>query len=202
MALYIRLLAGVMLAYLTIALSPLQADAQGTKVVVVNQARVVAESTAGQDMQRKVQAIGQSMASELESEANALETEGRALQSRTANLSQEAIAADTELRGLIESYARKQQALAVKQQKSRQELAMTEQNALNAFGQALQPVLDEVVRERSADIMVDRAVVAFAAPTVDVTDLVLSKINARTQTITVTRARIPDQQAAPATISQ
>jgi len=196
------LIAALTLIGVTIGLAPLDAAAQGSKIIVVNQARVASESAAGQDIQRKLQAIGQTMQSELSPEASALETEGRALQARTANMTPEAIQANAELMGMAQSYAQKQQALAIKQQRARQELALTEQNAINELGQALQPVLQQVFDERGADIMMDRAVVAFAGPSVDVTDDVIAKLNAATSTINVTRARIPDQQAAPATIDQ
>ncbi|MEM9668613.1 MAG: OmpH family outer membrane protein [Pseudomonadota bacterium] len=202
MAQFRMLIAALTLIAAPIGFLPTDASAQGTKIIVVNQARIAQESAAGQDMQRKLQAIGQTMQSELTPEASALETEGRALQSRTANMTQEAIATDPELVSLVQAFAQKQQGLAVKQQRARQELALTEQNAITSLGQALQPVLQQVYQEQGADIMLDRAMVAFASPAVDVTDQVITKLNAATTTIAVTRARLPEQQEAPATLSQ
>ncbi|MEO0881758.1 MAG: OmpH family outer membrane protein [Pseudomonadota bacterium] len=201
MASFRMLIAALTMTLAALTAFPMDASAQGSKIIVVNQARIAAESAAGQDLQRKLQAIGQTMQSELTPEASALETEGRALQSRTANMSQEAIAADPELVSLVQAFAQKQQALAVRQQVARQELALTEQNAVGELSRVLQPVLQQVFTERGADIMLDRAVVAFAGPSVDVTDDVIAKLNAATTTINVTRARLPEQQAPPATIN-
>ena len=196
------LIAALSFTVTALATLPLAASAQGTNIIIVNQGRSVAESAAGQDIQRKLQAIGQTMESELAPEASALETEGRALEARTANMTQEAMAAAPELVGLLKSFRQKQQQLLVTQQRIRQELALTEQNAINELNRVLQPVLEEVFNERGADIMMNRAMVVSASPGVDATDDVIAKLNAAATTINVTRARIPDQQAAPATINQ
>ncbi|MEO1406905.1 MAG: OmpH family outer membrane protein [Pseudomonadota bacterium] len=196
------LIAALSLTFIALSALPFEASAQGTKIIVVNQSRIVGESAAGQDIQRKLQAIGQTMQSELTPEASALETEGKALQSRTANMTQDAIAANPELMGMVQSFAQKQQALAIKQQRIRQELALTEQNAINELNTVLQPVLEQVFDEQGADIMMNRATVVAAGPNVDVTNDVIAKLNAAATTINVTRARLPEQQAAPATIDQ
>ncbi|MEM7662982.1 MAG: OmpH family outer membrane protein [Pseudomonadota bacterium] len=196
------LIAALSLTFIALSALPFEASAQGTKIIVVNQSRIVGESAAGQDIQRKLQAIGQTMQSELSSEGSALETEGNALQSRTANMTQEAIAANPELMSLVQSFAQKQQALIVKEQRIRQELALTEQNAISQLNTFLQPVLEQVFDEQGADIMMNRATVVAAGPNVDVTDDVIAKLNAAATTINVTRARLPEQQAAPATIDQ
>ncbi|MEL6324880.1 MAG: OmpH family outer membrane protein [Pseudomonadota bacterium] len=195
-----RIFAAAALAVVTIASAAQPVFAQGTKIIVVDNARVVRESVAGQDMANKIQAIGQAMQTELSGEATALETERSALESRTQNMTREAIAADTQLTGQAENFARKAQTFQAKRQVNARQLALTEQNALNSFGQALDPILQQIVQEQGADILLDRSVVAFAGPTVDVTDTVIARLNAAVPSIAVTRAQLPQQQAAPQTL--
>ena len=174
------------------------AQAQGTTIVVIDQARILRESAGGQDIQRKLQAIGQTIQSEIQSEQSALATEGRALEGRLANKSEEAIRADTALVSQMQSFQRKQQAFVQKSQVRQQELAQTEQNAIAEFYAALEPVLEQVLAERGGDLMLERSAVLFAQPALDATDLAISKINAIKPTVTVSRVRLPTQPAAGA----
>ena len=173
------------------------AAAQGTKIVTFDQARVMRDSTGGKDIAQKVLAIGNSMKTELESEGRALDTEGKSLEARTANLTREAIANDAGLRTQVESFARKRAAFQQKGQIRQAELQQTEQTAWAEFFKKLQPIVQEVANERSAQIVLERSAITYAAPTLDTTDLIISKMNARAPSFTVTRARI---QTPPQTV--
>ena len=183
------------LVFASLAYPTPSADAQGATIVVIDQARILRESAGGQDLQRKLQAINQTIQSELQSEQSALETEGRALQSSTANKSAEVIRADTALVSQMQSFERKRQSLAQKSQIRAQELQQTEQNAITEFYTALEPVLEQVMAERGGDIMLERSSILFAGPALDATDLAISKINATKPTVTVSRVRLPTQPA-------
>lgn len=174
------------------------AQAQGANIVVIDQARILRESAGGQDIQRKLQAIGQTIQAELQAEQSALGTEGRALEGRLANKSEEAIRADTGLVSQMQSFQRKQQAFVQKSQVRQQELAQTEQNAIAEFYGALEPVLEQVLAERGGNLMLERSSVLIAQPALDATDLAISKINATKPTVTVSRVRLPTQPAAGA----
>ena len=184
------------LVFASLAFSTPSADAQGSTIITVDQGRVLRESAGGQDIQRKLQAIGQTIQSEIQNEQAALETEGRALEGRLANKSEEAIRADTALVSQMQSFQRKQQAFVQKRQIRQQELVQTEQNALNEFNTALGPVLEQVLAERGADVMMARASVVLVDPALDATDLVISKIDAVKPSVTVSRVRLPTQPAA------
>lgn len=187
-----------MLVTSSMAVLPAQdATAQGTKIVTFDQARVMRDSTGGKDIAQKVLAIGNSMKTELESEGRALDTEGKSLEARTANLTREAIANDAGLRTQVESFARKRAAYQQKGQIRQAELQQTEQTAWGEFFKKLQPIVQEVANERSAQVVLERSAITYAAPTLDTTDLIISKMNARAPSFTVTRARI---QTPPQTI--
>ncbi len=190
------LLIAASFAFATLAIQTPYAEAQGSTIITVDQNRVLRESAGGQDIQRKLQAIGQTIQSEIQSEQAALETEGRALEGRLANKSEEAIRADTALVSQMQSFQRKQQAFVQKRQIRQQELVQTEQNALTEFNTALTPVLEQVLAERGADVMMARSSLIAVNPSLDATDLVITKINSAKPSVTVSRVRLPAQPAA------
>ncbi|MEL7453384.1 MAG: OmpH family outer membrane protein [Pseudomonadota bacterium] len=196
MALFKKIIAAATFVALSITAIVPTALAQGTMIIVIDQARIMRDSAGGQDIARKLAAIGQTMQSELEGEAGALQTEGQALETRRANLTPEALQADTELQSQFQSFLAKRQAFQRKQQVRAQELQQTEQTAWAEFFQALEPVLEQVVTERGAQLMIDRSSITFAAPELDATDLAITKIDALKPTVNVTRARLPAQPAA------
>lgn len=191
------LFAAVVLMFSSLAVLPAPDASAQTNIITIDRNRIMRDSAGGKDIAAKVQAIGTSMQNELQSEASAIETEGKALDSRTANLTREAVAADPTLRSQVEAYARKAQSFQQKQAIRARELQQTEQNAWAQFFQALQPVVEEVAGERGAQVVMERSGTYFSADSLDATDAVISKMNARSSSFTVTRARA---QTAPETV--
>ncbi|MEM9739920.1 MAG: OmpH family outer membrane protein [Pseudomonadota bacterium] len=188
------LLAAIALAVATVA-SAAPAMAQGTKIVVIDQNRVLVESRAGQDMRTKIQNIEGQMQRELQPTAQSLEQLGATIEAKTANITPEAARADPELQQQARDYQNRLRNLGQESDRRSAELAMTQQNAGVAFRDALKPVLDEVMQEQGAQIMLAAGEVMIALPAVDVTTLVIQKLDSRTPTIEVTRARLPVQAA-------
>lgn len=188
----------VALAVSSLAFTPVQAAyAQGTKIITYDQARLMRDSAGGKDIAQKLQAIGNSMKTELESEGRALDTEGKSVETRVRGLSPEALRADTALVSQYQNFQTKRAVFQQKTQVRQAELQQTEQNAWADYFKTLQSVLQEVANERGAQVVLERNGVAYSAPNLDVTDLVMSKMNARKPSVTVTRARInlPQQPA-------
>ncbi|GGB59730.1 MULTISPECIES: OmpH family outer membrane protein [Henriciella] len=169
------------------------AAAQGSTVVVIDQARIMRDSAGGKDIITKVNGIETTMQNELKPTADSLATEGQALEAKTANMTMEAISADAALRAEVEAYARKAQDFNRKRQIASAELQATERKAWSDFFTAMQPVLQEVVAEKGADIMLDRSDAVWAGSAVDATDLVISKMNAKLPTVNVVRQKLPTQ---------
>ena len=169
------------------------AVAQGSNVVVIDQAKIMRDSAGGKDIINKVNAIETTMQNELKPTADSLATEGQSLDAKTANMTMEAIGADPTLRAEVEAYARKVQDFNRKRQIASAELQATERAAWGEFFTAMQPVLQEVVTEKGADIMLDRSDAVWAGASVDATDLVISKMNAKLPTVNVVRQKLPTQ---------
>jgi len=190
------------LAALTLAVAtPLTlastAMAQGSTVIVIDRTQVLAQSKAGQDARTKIQAIETAMQTELQPAALQLQTEGDAIEAKTANMTPEAMRADAALKTEVETYARKAAEFNRDRQIAAQELALTERKALIDLNNALVPVLREVVDERGANVILDRSNIIFADEATDVTASVIAKLDAATPSITVTRQKLPPPQQAP-----
>lgn len=174
-------------------IAPQAATAQGTKVLVYDQQRVMRESRAGQDIVGKLKAMGDSTANQLKPEGEGLENERKSLEARTANLTPQQISADAGLKAQVESFGRRFQTYTQKVQKNGQELALTERDAWRQFFQALEPVLNEVATQRGAQIMLERSSVVYVSPTVDVTAEIIAKMDGRLSSVAVVRKSIPTQ---------
>ena len=171
------------------------AAAQGTSVVVIDQRKIMRDSAAGKDIQAKLQSIGTQMANELKPTEDSLGAEGTALQSRTATMTQQAILADAALKSQVEEFYRKTGEFDQLRQRRAQELSLTERKAWGDFFTALQPILQVVVTEKNAQLMVDRSNAVYATLDIDVTALVISRLDQATPTVTVTRQTLPAQPA-------
>lgn len=171
------------------------ASAQGTTVVMIDEGRLISESKAGKDIQTKLNNLETQMKNELEPIRATLETDGKALQPKVEGKTREAIAADTALVAQLTAYQKRAQEFAQKQQIVSKEFQLTERQALIDFNKAIEPALMEVVNEKKAQVVMSKAQVIFSADTVDVTPLVISKLDAKTPTIAVSRQRLPAQPA-------
>ena len=178
-----------------VAVAAPAASAQATTVVMIDEGRLLGESKAGKDIQTKLKNLETQMKNELEPIRATLETDGKALQTKVEGKTREAIAADTAIMGQLTAYQKRAQEFAQKQQIISQEFQLTERKALIDFNKAIEPALMEVVTEKKAQIVMSKTQVIFSADLVDVTPLVISKLDAKTPTIAVSRQRLPAQPA-------
>lgn len=171
------------------------AYAQGTNVIVIDRTQILTQSKAGVDVATKIQGIESAMQAELQPTATQLQTEGQAIEAKTANMTPEAMRADAALKTEVENYARKAAEFNRNRQIAAQELALTERKALIDLNNALVPILREVVAENSANVILDRSTVIFTDEATDKTASVIAKLDAATPTIAVTRQKLPTQPA-------
>lgn len=177
------------------AVSAPVAQAQGTKVVVINQAKIYADSRSGKDIETKIDNIERSMQAELKPAADALKTQGDALKPRLEGKTRAQLAADTALVQELQAFEQKLAEHQRNQQIKATELQATIRKARGDWARALEPVLQEVMTEQSAQVMMSRSDLVYAAPAVDVTASATSKLDARTPSISVVRQRLPQQPA-------
>ncbi|MEL6831222.1 MAG: OmpH family outer membrane protein [Pseudomonadota bacterium] len=178
-----------------VAAAPVAA-AQAAKVVVIDQARIMRDSAAGQDIRSKVQTIEQAMESELQPQASAIQTEQQSLTPRLEGKNVEDLRADPTLAAEVNAFVGKTQQFETVRQVRSAELQLTERKAWSDFFAALRPVLREVVEEQGADIVLDRQEVVYAGPTVDITADVITKLDVATPSISVVRQTLPERAPA------
>ncbi len=70
------------------------------------------------------------------------------------------------------------------------ELQITEQKAIAKIKTQLEVIIQAIVAEKQADVILDRSIVVFAGPKVDITDTVISRLNSQLKTVTVVRERL------------
>lgn len=171
------------------------ASAQGTKIVVINQGKIYADSRAGKDIETKIDNIERSMQAELKPTADRLSAKNNSLKPRLEGKTMQQVRADAALVSELQQFERDLATHQRNQQIKAAELQATIRKARSDFAKALEPVLQEVMTEQNAQIMVSRGQLVYAAPTTDMTATVVSKLDARTPTISVVRQRLPQQQA-------
>jgi outer membrane protein len=181
------------MAFSSAALVAPTASAQGTVVITIDEGSILSQSKAGKDIQTKLKNIETQMKNELEPTRKSLETEGKALQTKVEGKTREAIAADAALVAELTAYQTKAATYGQKRQVASQEFQLTERQALIDFNKAIEPVLMEVVNEKKAQVVLAKSQLIYSTDAVDVTPLVISKLDATTPTVAVTRQRVPAQ---------
>jgi len=156
--------------------------------------RAIGTSLVGKAVGARLQQLSQAADAELRAERTQLETEKRFLEGQrtTPTLTQEQL----EQRAL--TYNQKAQAFERKAQLRVRELQATEQKQLQRVAQELQPLILQAYAERNCGLMVDRSVIYAANPAMDVTDIVVQKLNAKITTLTFEREHLDQPAAAPA----
>lgn len=182
------------MATLAVAI-PAAAPAQragGTVAVVVDMQRVYRDCNAcraaNTQLQSQVQALqtrATTLSQPLQTESTAIETAVRALNGRQP---------DQALQTRI-------QALQTRQNTANQELGTGEQTirrnqafVLQQINQRLNPLLTQVMTSRGANLVIDAGSVLSFAPTLDVTNDVLTQLNQQLPSVSTTAPAAPAQQ--------
>jgi Skp family chaperone for outer membrane proteins len=160
-------------------------------VCVLSLEGAIATSTVGKYVQTRLQQIATQVQAELTAEENTLQNEAKTLEGQRASLDQNTLQTRANaLQEKINTFQRKAQ------QRER-ELGATQQKALGRVGQELDPVIRDVYQQRQCSMLLNRDSVVIANPAMDVTQPVVTALNAKIQQFTFDRERL-DQAAAPA----
>jgi outer membrane protein len=132
------------------------ADPPAPKIVVLDRAAIMTYSKAGQDIARQMQAYSNQAKNELSARGKALQNEGRTLQQQVAIL-----APDLKAKKLADFSAREQGLQAEVQRKDEQmrgAFAVARQTMETKLG----PILQQLVKERGANLVIDKQAIVFA----------------------------------------
>jgi len=186
----IRHLTKVAIAFVFAVAFSTTSYAQST-ILVVDTGRVIKESTVGQHIARQLETIYSSAESEIKAKSSPLESRSKSLQAQAvAKGSQQALIADSALVSQLQSHQTELQKLQVDALYTERELKITEEKALRQVSQRIKIIIDQIARERNADVVLEKSLVIYGGPA-DVTDTVISRLNSQMTTVPVTRERLP-----------
>jgi len=160
-------------------------------VCVLSLEGAIATSTVGKYVQTRLQQIATQVQAELKAEDTTLQNEAKTLESQRASLDQNTL--QTRANALQE----KINVFQRKAQLRERELGATQQKALGRVGQELDPVIRQVYQQRQCSMLLSREAVVIANPAMDITQPVVTALNAKIQQFSFDRERL-DQAAAPA----
>lgn len=172
--------------------------AQAQTILVMNEQRILRESAVGIHIASEIGRIGQEIEAELGPLSSQLAQENEALTAETSVLSEDALRQRPDLIARLQTLQADAQRFELLRRQRAQEIQATERAAMQPVLQALQAVLQEIVEQRQATLLIDRAQVVYADDSIDITDAAIARLNEVISTTPVNRVRLPDpsEQAA------
>jgi outer membrane protein len=190
-----KLALGAAIAALSAAI-PAAAPAQRVSpatVVVVDTGRIYQECTACKAAQTQLQnqvnqlrTRAQTLGQPIQTDAQAIQTAVQALNGRQP---------DAALQQRITALQTRQNSANQEIERGEQNIRSTQANVARQINTALLPIINQVMQTRGATIVVDKGSTLASSPTLDVTSDVLTQLNQRLPSVSVTP--LPQQQQQP-----
>jgi outer membrane protein len=156
------------------------------KIVVLDRNLIIQGSKAGQDIAKQLQQMANSNRANFEAQQKSLANEGQQLRQQTAILAADARAKREEA---FNAKVRSVQESAERRQMQIQQAAATSQQAL---ANALTPIVNEIVKERGANLVVDKGAVIYANNSAfEITAEAIKRLDAKMPTYKVTLGAAP-----------
>ncbi|HYW17269.1 MAG TPA: OmpH family outer membrane protein [Allosphingosinicella sp.] len=198
-----KLLYGAALAALSIAL-PGVAQAQRAPaaiIVVVDTDRVYRDCTACRAAQTQLQGLVTSARSRATQLGQPLQTEQQSIETAAAGLRNQTgaarSAAETALNTRVQAFQAKQTSAQQEIARLEQNIQSTQQNVLRQINVRLNPVVTQVMNARGANVALDTNATLARAGALDVTNDVLTALNAALPSVSVTPLPQGQQPAQP-----
>ena len=162
-------------------------------VCVYYNARLLAQSSAGQAVEARMQQLAQEVQGELQPYATQIQSEAQQLQTSGSSLPADQL---QQRRQALQQRAQEAQQLeSTRENELRYTLGMQRQ----AITEAVSPILTALYQEKGCGLLLDRESVFMMNPAMDVTDLAIQRLNTALPTLSFNRLPVPAQtQAQPA----
>ena len=182
-------------AIASLAASSALAQAQGPAnpgpvipgVCVYFNQQALAQSTVGQAVQTRMEQLAQEVQGEIAPYAQQLQTEYQALQAGASTIPADQL---NQRRQALQQRAQEAQQL---EQTRDGELRYTLAEQRKKISEAIEPILVAVYQEKGCGILVDRESVFIMNPDMDVTPLVIQRLNTALPTVSFNRMPVPAQ---------
>ncbi|NWE53043.1 OmpH family outer membrane protein [Brevundimonas sp. P7753] len=149
--------------------------------------QALAQSTVGQSVQTRMEQLAQEVQGEIAPYAQQLQTEYQALQAGASTIPADQL---NQRRQALQQRAQEAQQL---EQTRDNELRYTLAEQRKKISEAIEPILVAVYQEKGCGIMIDRESVFVMNPAMDVTPLVIQRLNAALPTLSFNRMPVPAQ---------
>jgi outer membrane protein len=159
---------------------------------VIDRQALLQRSAAGKDIFTQTQALSKQMETQLRDEESKLQSEAVQLQQQLAILAADARAQKEK------DFTAKQQAFQTRVQQRQAQIQASFNQAARQVEVALDPILQAIMRERGANMVLDRSAVIVAANEVDVTTLALQRLDRALPRVKVDLVQAPAGGAQPA----
>ena len=159
--------------------APATGQAPAPRIIVVDRQAILRASNVGQDIVRQVQTYTTAAEREFKAQQDALQKESQTLQQQVAILAPDVRAQK------IRAFQAKEAAF---KQKVEARQSLIQGGVLQARQQvekALGPILQGIMQERGANILLDRAAVVLGMVDIDVTKLTVDRLNKKLPTVKV-----------------
>ncbi|MGO4409112.1 MULTISPECIES: OmpH family outer membrane protein [unclassified Brevundimonas] len=149
--------------------------------------QALAQSSVGQAVQTRMEQLAKDVQGEIAPYAQQLQTEYQALQSGASTIPADQL---NQRRQALQQRAQEAQQL---EQTRDNELRYTLGEQRRKISEAIEPILVAVYQEKGCGIMVDRESVFIMNPAMDVTPLVIQRLNTALPTLSFNRMPVPAQ---------
>jgi outer membrane protein len=162
------------------------------KVLVINRQAILQSSKVGQDIARQVQALAAQAKGDMDAQGKALQAEGQALQQQIAIL-----APDVKQKK-IDAFQAKEAALQGQAQRREAQIQGGLMAAQTAVENVLGPILQGIMAQRGANLILDKNAVVFAnSGAFDITQTAIDQLNQKISTVKVTLQNPPQGTVLP-----
>ncbi|HEY8698465.1 MAG TPA: OmpH family outer membrane protein [Rhizomicrobium sp.] len=165
--------------------APPSAAVPAPKILVIDRNAILRASKVGQDIVRQVNALTVSAENEFKNQGQALQKEGQALQQQVAILAPDVKAKK------IRDFQAKQVAFQRKVEARQGLIQGGVFQARQKVEQALGPILQGIMQERGANILLDRGAVVLGTVNIDVTSVAVQRLDQKMPSIKIGLAPLP-----------
>lgn len=169
-----------------------------TKVFIVNEAKIRADSKLGKALAAQMQQVGTAGVDQLglKTLQSEVQTEGEALKPQVQSLTKEALASNPTLKTRVENYQKKMNELAAKSNALDQRMEQQEAANQIAFNFVLVPAVEAVAKDVGADVVLSYNSALFNKDAVDISAKVVARLDATVPTLEALKAALPAPPAA------
>ena len=168
------------------------AEAQATRsapvILILDQARVIAASKAGQSVKPQLEKLQETANKELNDQVASLTKEAEDLQKQRELLSEEVWTQRAQ------QVAIKQNNLPVLRDVKLKELSLSEQKAVGEISEAMRPILKKIVEANGATLMLERSAVMYYSEETDISAQVIAELDKKLKSVKVEKVDLQELQ--------